>query len=522
MNAPAEAADAACVGETLPCGAAVESGVQAGGGGWRRTGPVLAALLLALAVVIAPGVLGYLWQLREGLGVTGLQQPVFWGVYTVNFVFFIGIAHAGTLISAVLRLLWATWQRPIVRIAEATTVIMLLLGTAQLLIDVGRPLRAPWFMLWHGRFESPLLWDMTCLLAYLYASVLYLYVTLIPDLASWRDRARGRAGRVGYGILALGWCGAPTQERALQRLGAILAVLVVPIAVSVHSVIAFLFALTLQPMWHSTIFAPYFVVGAIYSGLAAVLLILLVARQTLAQRARIPLDALQKLGRLLLVLALVWGYFTFVEHLTVFYGGLMDEAAVLRHRLSGPAAPLFWGMIGLNLAVPLVCLIGARRASVGRLAAAALAVLVGMWLERYLIIVPSLLEPRLPVPTPGYLPSWVEGAVLLASLGLFVLAMLVLARWLPLLPQTAGTVGPSGPTRPDGWLVRLGQWSLPALAVLFNGAVVVWLGRLALQAIEQGDAPAAAIGVTAVAVPLFLVLMGVSVRVFLALRRGGC
>jgi len=501
----------------------------------RRRPGFLAAGLIALPALTLPGVIGYAWQLRDGLGVTGLQQPVFWGVYTVNFVFFIGIAHAGTLISAVLRLVGAAWQRPIVRIAEATTLIMLVLGGGQLLLDVGRPMRAPILMLLDGRFESPLLWDMTCILAYLYASTLYLYVSLIPDLARLRDGARGGSAWWVYGVLALDWCGTPRQERCLARVTAVMAILVVPIAISVHSVIAFIFAMTLQPLWHSTILAPYFVVGAIYSGVAAILLILVIGWCVFGLKDRVPMDALRRLSRLLLGLAMIWAYFTLVEHLTVLYGGVPDEMAALWNRLSGGMSGPFWFMVVLNFVLPLVCLSYLGRGPLGRMAMAAGAVLIGMWLERYLIVVPTLLEPRLGLPTAAYSPSWVEWAVLVASLALFGLAFWTLARVLPLLPLTPerrrGPLNPArdrlsapGSAEEGAWVgtprMRWAQWMIPGVAVLFSGAVVVWLGRLALGALSAGGAPLAAIAVTAVAIPVFLGLLGVTLCLFAGLRGG--
>lgn len=226
-----------------------------------------------LGVLVVWGLVSYLIQFTQGLGVTGMNHPVSWAFYIVNFVFFIGISHAGTLISAILRLSQAEWRRPITRVAEVITVMVLGIGGMNILIDLGRPDRIPNIFL-HGRYQSPLLWDATSITAYLTASTVYLYIPMIPDIAILRERCERGWRKFLYQVLALGWVGTERQHKVLNRAIAIMAVLVVPIAVSVHTVVSFVFSMTVQPMWHSTIFGPYFVVGAIFSGTAMLLLVM--------------------------------------------------------------------------------------------------------------------------------------------------------------------------------------------------------------------------------------------------------
>ncbi|NIM02339.1 MAG: polysulfide reductase, partial [Acidobacteria bacterium] len=225
-----------------------------------------------LLMVILGGWVLFSRQIFEGLGVTGLNQPVAWGFYIVNFVFFIGISHAGTLISAILRLSKAEWRRPITRMAEVITVVVLAIGGFHPVLDMGRPERML-NIFTAGRLQSPLLWDVSSISAYFMASTVYLYIPMIPDIALLRDR--GVRPRWLYNFLSWGWRGTPRQQQVLERAVGIMMILVIPIAVSVHTVISYIFAMTLQPGWHSTIFGPYFVVGAIFSGIAALMLVMI-------------------------------------------------------------------------------------------------------------------------------------------------------------------------------------------------------------------------------------------------------
>ncbi|MFQ5501105.1 MAG: NrfD/PsrC family molybdoenzyme membrane anchor subunit, partial [Phycisphaerae bacterium] len=282
-----------------------------------HTGPKFYITVAVLLSVIALGVFAYLTQYREGLGVTGLGRPIYWGFYITNFVFFIGISHAGTLISAILRIVGAEWRRTITRSAEVITVMVIMFGVGNILIDLGRPDRMLNVIMF-GRLQSPLLWDVCSITVYLTGSTLYLYLPLIPDIAILRDHTNKHPWL--YRTLALGWTGTPKQHRVLEILISIMAVVVIPIAISVHTVVSFVFAMTIQPMWHSAIFGPYFVVGAIFSGIAALIVAMALIRWVYGLGEYLKKVHFNNLGLLLLVMSLFWFYFTASEFLTTFYG----------------------------------------------------------------------------------------------------------------------------------------------------------------------------------------------------------
>ncbi|MDO8700349.1 MAG: NrfD/PsrC family molybdoenzyme membrane anchor subunit [Deltaproteobacteria bacterium] len=395
-----------------------------------RTGPGFYWAVAGLGVFILWGAIAYAVQLYEGLGVTGLQQPVSWGLYVTNFVFFIGISHAGTLISAILRLSRAEWRRPITRMAEVITAMVLFIGAGQILVDMGRPDRI-FNVIRHGRYQSPLLWDATSISAYLTASLTYLYLPMIPDIAILRDRL-GK-WKLFYSVLALGWTGTEAQKRVLNRAIAIMCVLVIPVAVSVHTVVSFVFSMTLQPMWHSTIFGPYFVVGAIFSGIAALIVAMIIFRKAYGLEPYLKPIHFRYLGQLLLIMSLLWFYFTFAEYLTGYYGAEPEEMKIFWSKFSGPFWPFFWAMVLCNFFIPLACLVRLGRRTVGKVLAASLAIIVGMWLERFIIVVPTLSIPRLPFPQTIYVPTWVELGEFAGSLALFALFYLLFTKVFPII-----------------------------------------------------------------------------------------
>jgi len=396
----------------------------------ERTGRGFYWAVAILSLGVLWGAVAYAVQLNEGLGVTGLHQPVSWGFYVTNFVFFIGISHAGTLISAILRLSRAEWRRPITRMAEVITVMVLFIGAGQILVDLGRPDRVM-NVIRHGRYQSPLLWDATSISAYLTASLIYLWLPMIPDIAILRDRLGKR--KFFYTVLALGWQGTERQHKVLNRAIAVMAVLVIPIAVSVHTVVSFVFSMTLQPMWHSTIFGPYFVVGAIFSGIAALIVAMLIFRKAYGLQDYLRPIHFRYLGQLLLVMSLLWFYFTFTEYLTGYYGGEVEEMKVFWGKFWGPFSPFFWGMVLANFIIPLFCLVRLERQTIGKVLTASLSVVVGMWLERFIIVVPTLSYPRLPFPQGIYWPTWVEWGETAASFALFALFYLLFTKVFPII-----------------------------------------------------------------------------------------
>ena len=396
----------------------------------ERTGRLFWIFAVVLLSVWLWGMFAWFTQLRRGLSVTGLNVPVYWGLYITNFVFFIGISHAGTLISAILRLAHAEWRRPITRAAEVITVLVLFFGLGCVLLDLGRPDRALNVLL-HGNFTSPLLWDVASISTYLTGSTIYLYLPLIPDIAILRDRMPGR--RWLYKPLALGWTGTPKQHRLLDRAIAVMAVIVIPIAISVHTVVSWVFAMTVQPMWHSTIFGPYFVVGAIFSGIAGILIAMAIIRKAYHLEAYLKPIHFNNLGLLLLVFALLWFYFTFAEFLTTYYGAEPSHMMIFRSKTEGAFSPYFWTMVVTCFVIPFTFLCNRRtRGTVWGCVVASVSVEVGMWLERFLIVVPSLSNPRLPLTAPSYSASWVEWSLLAGFLAMFILLYGVFTKFFPI------------------------------------------------------------------------------------------
>jgi Ni/Fe-hydrogenase subunit HybB-like protein len=389
-------------------------------------------------VVVLTGLVAWGYQLRRGMGVTGLDRPVFWGIYIVNFVFWIGISHAGTLISAILRLTDAAWRKPITRAAEAITVFALMIGGMFPIIHLGRAWRFYWLfpypnerLLWPN-YRSPLLWDLTAIMTYMTGSVIYLYLPLIPDMAqlaghntTWRRRL--------YLALSLGWSGSDREWHALERAMKLMAGIILAVAVSVHTVVSWDFAMAIAPMWHSTIFGPYFVTGAIFSGIAALVLVMSVIRKILGLEVYLTRHHFNNLAKLLLLMSLLWLYFTISENLTVWYGNDPKEMAVFGARTRARYAPFFWTMVVLNFVIPFVLLGIKRLRSISTATIAAVCVLIGMWLERFVIVVPTLANPRLPAASGHYAPTWVEIAITAATFAAMVLLYLIFSKLFPII-----------------------------------------------------------------------------------------
>jgi Ni/Fe-hydrogenase subunit HybB-like protein len=392
-----------------------------------ESGARLYLVVAILLAIIAWALFAWVLQMREGLGITGLNRPVMWGFYITNFVFFIGISHAGTLISAILRLCNAEWRRAITRSAEVITVLVLFIGMSNIVLDIGRPDRVM-YVLKFGHLRSPLLWDVISVTTYLTGSTIYLYLPLIPDIALIRDRTTKR--RWLYRLLALGWQGTERQHRWLERGIAVMAILVIPIAVSVHTVVSWVFGMTIQPMWHSTIFGPYFVVGAIFSGIAALIIAMAILRWAYHLEDYIRPVHFNNLAILLLVMTLLWFYFTFAEHLTTYYGADPAHMAVFYAKVTGPYAPFFWTMVVCCFVIPLP-LLALHRTVAGAIIASS-AVLIGMWLERFTIVVPTLVNPRLPYARGFYHPTWVEFSLMAGCFAAFILLYVVFSKLFPI------------------------------------------------------------------------------------------
>lgn len=391
-----------------------------------------------LGLVVLAGFSAWGYQLYNGIGVAGIRRPVFWGFYITNFVFWIGISHAGTLISAILRLANAGWRRPITRCAEVITVFALSIGAMFPIVHLGRPWVAFWLIpypnqrgLWPN-YRSPLLWDFFAINTYLIGSVTFLILPIIPDFALARDKFSGWRKRF-YGVFALGWRGTGRQWHRLEQAMHIMAIVIIPVAVSVHTIVSWDFAMTPVPMWHSTIFAPYFVVGAIFSGIAALIIAMVLLRRFLHLEKYLPPVCFDNLGKLLLLMSLLWVYFVFAERLTIWYGNHPAEVSVLWLTQNGPYRSLFWIMVACNFLIPFPLLAIKKLRTITGTCIASITVVIGMWLERYLIIVPSLSRKFLPYAWGSYRPTWVEITITAATVAAMALLYVLFAKFVPII-----------------------------------------------------------------------------------------
>lgn len=397
----------------------------------------LAAMGFLLAV-IACAAFAFGHQVYSGLGVSGLDRPVFWGFYITNFVFWIGLSHAGTLISAILRLCNATWRRPVTRCAEVITVFALSIGATFPVIHLGRPWLAFWLFpypsergIWPN-IRSPLLWDFFAINTYLLGSVTFLLLPILPDLALIRDRSTGLKHRI-YKFFALGWTGTPRQWHRLEKAMQIMAIAVIPVAVSVHSIVSWDFAMAVVPGWHSTIFAPYFVAGAIFSGIAALIIAMACLRKFLHLEEYLLPIHFENLGKLLLVMSLLWFYFVFAERLTGWYGNESSEMTVFWVTQTGSFSPLFWTMVVCNFIIPFPILAIKKFRTITGTVIASIGVVIGMWLERFLIIVPSLSHKYLSYSWGSYRPTWVEITITTGTFAAMVVLYMIFSKIVPII-----------------------------------------------------------------------------------------
>ena len=329
-----------------------------------------------------------------GIGVWGNSNTVCWAWDITNFVWWIGIGHAGTLISAILRLVNAGWRRPVTRCAEVITAFALMIGAMFPIIHLGRPWLFFWLMpypssrlIWPN-FRSPLVWDFFAITTYLTGSVLFLVLPMLPDFALVRDRTTGTRQKI-YGALALGWQGTPKQWHRLESAMSIMAIAIIPVAVSVHTIVSFDFSMAPVPMWHSTMFGPYFVAGAIFSGIAGLIIAMAALRKFLPIEEYLHPVHFQNLGKLLLMMSLLWGYFVFAERLTVWYGNESAEIQVLRATQKGSFAPLYWTMVVVNFVIPVTILSIKRLPTITGSVLASCVMTVGRRRSGFLNVVPS-------------------------------------------------------------------------------------------------------------------------------------
>ncbi len=403
----------------------------------RRLGRGYWVLVSLAAAALGFGAWCYSLIIRQGLGVTGLRRPGMWGNLITDFVFWVGIAHSGTLISAILFLFRARFRTAVYRVAEMMTVFGVLTAGLFPVFHLGRPWFAYWLFpypnqrhLWIN-FRSPLVWDVFAVTTYLIVSTIFLLVGMGPDAAALRDEATGWRRRA-FGLLSLGWHGTDRQWRHYTRAYLFFAAFATPLVVSVHSVVSWDFAVSILPGWHSTLFPPYFVAGAILSGVAMVITILVPLRRALRLQDVITPHHLDMLARLVLFTSLIVTYSYATEILLSLRSPPSDpERSTLLYRTTGDYAPLFWIMITANCVGPALLAIRRVRTSIPALLVICLGVNVGMWLERFNIVVTSLVHDRLPFSWRVYVPTWVEWGMTAGSFGWFFFWFLLSLKLLP-------------------------------------------------------------------------------------------
>lgn len=398
-------------------------------------------LLGFVLFVLACGVGALLWQIRWGLGVAGYQPPVMWAVYITDFVFWVGIAHCGTLISAILYLFRSAWRTAVYRTAEAMTVFAVMTAGLFPVIHLGRLWYAYWLFpypnqrqLWPN-FKSPLLWDVFAISTYFTVSTVFLIMGLIPDVAAARDKVKGLRQKI-YQLFALNWRGTASQWRHYTRAYLFLAALATPLVLSVHSVVSWDFAMSIVPGWHTTIFAPYFVAGAIYSGLAMVVTLLVPLRTTLRLERYVHQDHFDNLGKLLLLTGSIVGYAYFVEYFIAWYSGNPYEREAFYFRAFGDYWWATWTMIICNAFLSQLLWFPRIRRSIPVMFVLSLFINLGMWFERYVIIVISLSHEYEPYAMGHYTPTWVDWTITAGSFAWFFTWFLLFARNFPTVSLT--------------------------------------------------------------------------------------
>jgi molybdopterin-containing oxidoreductase family membrane subunit len=399
---------------------------------------IVVGVLTVLVVVCLFG--AWFYMASVGMGLAGIRRPSFWGMFIANFVFWIGISHAGTFVSAILRVFKAEFRRPFTRAAELMTTFGLAAAAMYPLIHLGRVWVGYWILpypnqrwLWPN-FHSPLVWDMIAITTYLLGSSLYLLLPLIPDLAMARDRCTGWRQKV-YRILALGWRGTESEWHYLRTAIRIFAFAIIPVMFSVHTIVSWDFAVSQTPGWHSSIFGPFFVAGAIFSGVSAVTMILFIIRSTMINmKYFIRQEHFDALGKLMLIFSFTWTYFYFNEFLIEWYGGDQASHYVLDHLMHGPWSWVWYLMLVCNIVVPWLTLWNRRiRRTPWLMFVIGFIINIGMYAERYLIVPTAILRNRFPFQWGEYSPR-IELIISVGSLSLFLLLYALASRLIPIIP----------------------------------------------------------------------------------------
>jgi Ni/Fe-hydrogenase subunit HybB-like protein len=426
--------------------------------------------VVAVLTVIVIGGLGVAWYylIMVGQGLAGVTRPDYWGVFLVNTVFWIGISHAGTFISAILRVMKVETRRPFTRAAELMTTFGLIQAGLSIFMHLGRVWLAYWLFpipnerrIWPD-FHSPLMWDLLAITTYVLCSTMYLFLPLIPDLAMARDRTEGGWRKIFYRVVALGFRGTEGEWKNLTTAMNIFAFAIIPVMFSVHTIVSWDFAMATRPGWNSTVFGPYFVIGALHSGMAAVAIVLFILRSTMLHyKYFIRSEHFNTIAMLMLIVSMAWAYFYFNDYLAPWYGGDKWDKLVQEFTEKGPVAYLWYTMLICNIAVPWLTLWNRRwRQTPWLLATVGLLINVGMWLERYIIIPVGVTINRMPFTWRLYEPR-IEIPMTIGTFALFLLLYMLASRLIPLVPVWEVQEGQENHT-----LRQVGKASIPSISEL--------------------------------------------------------
>ncbi|HED13309.1 MAG TPA: polysulfide reductase [Gammaproteobacteria bacterium] len=393
-------------------------------------------VLAVCALLVLSGVVAEIYQYREGMGVALMNRPHYWQLYISNFVFWIGMSHSGTLLSAILLLTKADWRKPIYRFAEAMTLFSILTAAIYPIIHLGRVWNLYWILpypdartIWPN-FRSPLLWDAAAITAYATSSALFLYIGMIPDLAICRDNAKGWRKKL-YTALSMGWMGRAREWMAFRKTYILMACFLVPLAVSVHSIVASDFAMSIMPDWHITSFPLYFVAGALYSGCAAIITLFVMLRHIFKFEAYMTTEILDKTAKLTFAIAMAWNYLNLSEYASIWYSNDMYEKEVLLAKFFGPYAVIVWTMLLCATVAPFAMVFKKVRHSMWSMFILSLVLQLGMWLERFQIVSPPLASNHEPWTWAVVWPGAVQLIITLASFGWFTMLFLIFCKIFP-------------------------------------------------------------------------------------------
>ena len=392
-----------------------------------------------LMLVFIIGIYGLVQQIDKGHIVTGMRDNVVWGVYIVNFIFFMGLSYAGALVSGTLHLFKTPWRAPVIRLAELITVISLAIGPFFIFFCVGRLERIP-YILAFPRIQSPIVWDVIAILTDVFGAAIFLYVSFIEDFAILRDSENLQIApwkKKMYRILSLGYRGTPKQKKILSFSRNVMAAMIIAIAIIVYSVLAWIFGVTLQPGWHSTIFGPYFVIAAVFSGVGLLIILMAIFRKIYNLEKYITLKHFVNLGIVLFVIAAFFGYFTFSDYLTKWYGSVkMDKILIDKLFTEFKTYFIFANYIGIL--TPIIIIAIPRLRTINNITIASVIALLALWVNRYIIIVPTLETPFIPIQDTRhdwlfYSPTWVEWSLTAAGIAVFGMLFMIISKLAPII-----------------------------------------------------------------------------------------